>query len=59
MKAGEQVICVTRVPTTDEEQWGNDAGIWNPDRFLEGGKGRGNMNPFGGGVSMCEGRFLG
>lgn len=49
------MICATRVPTTDEEEWGGDAGIWNPDRFLEGK--RGNMNPFGGGVSMCEGKF--
>jgi cytochrome P450 len=57
LKAGEQVICVTRAPTVDEGEWGPNAGAWNSDRFLHGGAQGKSMNPFGGGVSMCEGEY--
>lgn len=58
LKAGEQVVCATRVPVVDQEEWGADAGRWDPDRFMNKEKFSGkSMNPFGGGVSMCEGMF--
>lgn len=59
LKKGEQLICATRVPTVDHEEWGDDVGVWDPERFLNKEKGGlGSMNPFGGGVSMCEGESL-
>ncbi|KAI9632941.1 cytochrome P450 [Dioszegia hungarica] len=55
---GDQVICATRVPMVDEEEWGPDAGKWDPERFMKGGAQGRAMHPFGGGVSMCEGRHF-
>lgn len=55
---GDQVICATRVPMVDEEEWGRDAGKWDPERFMKGGAQGRAMHPFGGGVSMCEGEHF-
>ncbi|KAL7420560.1 hypothetical protein Q5752_004511 [Cryptotrichosporon argae] len=53
---GEDIVCVSRhnqvAPTGD---WGADAGVWDVGRW--DGK-KGTMMPFGGGVSMCEGRHF-
>ena len=52
---GDEVICVTRKAQVDPAgEWGPTAGVWDHSRFFKDGK-KGSMNPFGGGVSMCEG----
>jgi cytochrome P450 len=56
LKSGEQVVCVTRANAVSPEgDWGESARVWDHKRFLDGGV-KGTMNPFGGGVSMCEGK---
>ncbi|RSH90846.1 hypothetical protein EHS25_010022 [Saitozyma podzolica] len=52
------VVCVSRPnAVSPESEWGVDAPNWDHTRFLDG-RAKGVMNPFGGGVSMCEGRHF-
>jgi hypothetical protein len=59
LKHDDQVVCVSRPnAVSPESEWGVDAPKWDHTRFLDG-RAKGVMNPFGGGVSMCEGESSG
>jgi len=63
---GSRVVCITRAAHLTGDHWGGDPLLWDGARFLEKeGEGPGpknkkakEMRAFGGGVSICEGRYL-
>jgi cytochrome P450 len=65
LRAGQQVVCLTRAVHLDEELHENP-NVFDPTRYMDQSKvrvkdGRNIPNhtiPFGGGVSMCEGRYV-
>ncbi|KAL4258944.1 Cytochrome P450 superfamily protein [Pleurotus pulmonarius] len=63
--AGMRVVCITRVGHLMDELWGANPESWIGDRFLPEKQGDAlsskrsrEMNGFGGGISICEGRHL-
>ncbi|KAG9225709.1 hypothetical protein CCMSSC00406_0007566 [Pleurotus cornucopiae] len=63
--AGMRVVCITRVGHLIDELWGANPESWIGDRFLAEKQGDAlsskrsrEMNGFGGGISICEGRHL-
>ncbi|KAJ3775023.1 cytochrome P450 [Lentinula raphanica] len=63
-RKGAMVICPGRLQHLDPDIWGPDVDDFVPDRFVRSsteGAIQGNPNwlkPFGGGVSLCPGRFF-
>jgi cytochrome P450 len=65
IQEGEKVICMTRAVHLDEEVH-EYAGQYEPARYMDSSKTRtkdgkrvaNHSMPFGGGVSMCEGRYV-
>lgn len=61
LKKGSTAQWPHGVPHLDENIWGLDAGVFNPDRFIETPaeeekRRRGALMPFGGGKHLCPGR---
>ncbi|KAF9494377.1 cytochrome P450 [Pleurotus eryngii] len=63
--AGMRVVCITRVAHLMDDLWGAHPESWIGDRFLAEKEGDAlsskrsrEMNGFGGGISICEGRHL-
>ncbi|KAL6914762.1 hypothetical protein FSST1_012522 [Fusarium sambucinum] len=59
-KAGSDVIMPYRQLHIDEEIWGQDAKTFDIDRFIDNPKlaTAKTFKPFGGGMTLCPGRFL-
>jgi len=65
IQGGSRIICATRAAHVSGAIWGTNPSIWDGTRFLERGDEAGmkskkarEMRGFGGGVSICEGRYL-
>ena len=60
-RSGNKVLMPYQQLHQDEDVWGVDASRYDPERFLKRSKmlHSPSYRPFGGGTSLCSGRFLG
>ena len=57
---GAKIFCPTRPLHVSVDHWGEDAERYNPDRFIDRLQDAQSMKmrPFGGGPTLCPGRYV-